>query len=141
MPSIAGLVTPEGVLVDMGCAREGCLLADQSGLGEDVEILPFKALLDTGATHTCLSTHIVQGLGIQPIGKVEMQGVAGPHAANQYRVDLVLRYGKQQFVVPQTMVGVLQVSKQHPFQALLGMDVIMRGAFTLSFDGHFTLSH
>jgi Aspartyl protease len=43
-----------------------------------------RALIDTGATTTCISANVVQQVGLQPIGKIQVQGVSGIVHHNGY---------------------------------------------------------
>ena len=151
MPSFTGNYHPNvGPLVSVAVLR---LDATQSVdgkppviQGEKIEF--FQALIDTGASSTCLSSRVVDAVGLQPTGKAMMQGATGASAVNQYSF----------------LVGFVQNSTQRPdgsfdgmltqmavqgmefdgggstFDVLLGRDILCRGVFTMSFDGHYAFS-
>lgn len=45
----------------------------------------YTALIDTGATLTCISPKVVQEIGLQPTGKSTMTGSTGSSAVNTYQ--------------------------------------------------------
>jgi hypothetical protein len=59
---------------------------------------------------------------------------------NVYLVDLLLPFGNAGFLVQGTQVMEFAPPGGSPFQILLGRDILCKGTFTLSFDGHFTFS-
>lgn len=56
-----------------------------------------------------------------------------------YLVDLLVPFGQVFFTVRSAQVMEFQATNA-PFQILLGRDILCRGVFTMSFDGHFTFS-
>lgn len=100
----------------------------------------FQALIDTGAQGTCISPLIVETLGLQPIGMRKMSTALGTQeAVSTYLVDLVLTFNTGapwRYLLPVTE---LRVDAKHPFQALLGRDVLCLGTFVMSAGGHYTL--
>jgi hypothetical protein len=64
----------------------------------------------------------------------------GTHeAVNTYLIDLVITFGAGapwRYMLPVTE---LLVDAKHPFQALLGRDVLCLGTFVMSAGGHYTL--
>ena len=69
---------------------------------------------------------------------------------NVYLATLILPFGPTSYLMGPmqlmefTPAGAPQAGEaanpSSPFEILLGRDLLCRGAFTLSFDGHFTLS-
>ena len=59
---------------------------------------------------------------------------------NVYLVDLLLPFASAGYLVQGTQVMEFAPAGGSPFQILLGRDILCRGTFTLSFDGHFTFS-
>lgn len=59
---------------------------------------------------------------------------------NVYLVDLVLPFGVSSVVLPSVQVMEFNATNITPFQLLIGRDIICRGVFTMSFDGHFPFS-
>ncbi len=60
------------------------------------QVTLFTALIDTGATRTCISPAIAQQVGLLPIGKAMMWSATHSVALNTYLVDLVLTFGDPQ---------------------------------------------
>jgi len=144
MPSICGKFDrTKGIIIQIGAATAGSFheLTSTGRQQGDISGLLFPALIDTGADGTCLSQSVIKDLGIDPVSKIEVQAAGGPHSANLYRVDLILVYGNQQLILPDRHVAEFDAGKDAPYQALLGMDILSSGVLTMSFDGHFTLSH
>jgi hypothetical protein len=136
MPCISGKFSPDiGPLIDIKVAP-----AEIVGLGVSRLVTSEPALLDTGATATCISKKVVQSLGLSPIGMRNM--VSTTHSSipvNVYLVDLYLPFGTGYLIEDIHVMEFVQEDKDH-FQILLGRDIICRGVFTISFDGHFTFS-
>ena len=53
------------------------------------------ALIDTGATSCCVEESLVQGLGLQPIGQVNVCGQSGLKLQNVYLASRVSRLKRQ----------------------------------------------
>lgn len=141
MPSISGKFDKQkGIIIQIGVAAAGSFGHSTNGR-KPVAIQQIPALVDTGATNTCLSPAVINELGISAVGKIPIQGVGGVHPTNIYRVDLMLIYGPQQMVRPNIQITEFKAGIHSPFQALLGLDVLGDGVLTMSFDGHFSLSH
>src|SRR5258708_6230316 len=102
----------------------------------------FRALIDTGAQKTMISTNVVNTLGLLPVGKILISGV-GPtaHYHNGYLFAVAFItavFTPGQILAPGTSVPAL-VSAQGPvygaeisstgglFDVLLGMDIIATG--------------
>jgi len=109
--------------------------------GQPVQISSVvPALIDTGATFTCIAPAVAQNIGINPIGKRPMTSANQTQPTNIYLVDLVLPIGSAGFYLVGMQVFEFMPQPQSPYQILLGRDVICRGAFTMSFDGHYSFS-
>ncbi|MFZ5821266.1 MAG: aspartyl protease family protein [Chloroflexota bacterium] len=138
MPCLSGKFDVSiGALINIGVSPTGALTP---ATASSIEIKTFPALIDTGATITCISSLAAQSLGLHPIGKRPMTSATHSVPVNVYLVDLLLPFGKTGFILGNTQVMEFLPSGGSPFQMLVGRDIICRGAFTMSFDGHFTLS-
>ncbi len=112
----------------------------------------FKALLDTGASGTCISKKVVDKLGLSPIGKTTINSAShAGHVVSCYTV--VVRITHQQVIkekvssdgkiVSQDIVN-SSISRPHIIEvvdfeavgqevdALIGMDIISTGLIVLS---------
>lgn len=99
-----------------------------------------RAVVDTGASDSVLSSTIIRRLDLQPLGRVDVRSAMGgaPVETSQYAVDLLLPSGEIL-----SRVAVLAAELEgHPVQALLGRDVLSRAvlvyvgelnAYSLSF--------
>ena len=116
------------------------------------------ALVDTGATTTCVSGAYAGRVGLQPVGKMAMHGVGGPVYHNSYLFHVgfpfamppgVLmpgspppRPGEVQFQVHILAKVIHGAEFQAPpaFEVLLGMDVLSTGTLVVQGDGSFSFS-
>ena len=107
----------------------------------------WRALVDTGASCTCVSSRLAKECGLLPIGKSEMVSASERKMVNRYLFALGMPIAQK--VDPSGMVtGSLSVFENiegmefnedgGSFDVLLGMDVISKGSLSLDFDGHFT---
>lgn len=63
--------------------------AEESDAAEGVPTLHmFQALIDTGASSTCISSDVVSRVGLVPTGKTMMSGVTGQKPVDQYSFSL-----------------------------------------------------
>jgi predicted aspartyl protease len=100
----------------------------------------FNTLIDTGATVTCISSIAVRTLNLNSIGLREMVSATDTSPVNVYLTNLIIPFNSEMVVFPNTQVLEFAIGINSPFQLLLGRDVLCKGTFTLSFDGHFTFS-
>ncbi|MFL6797334.1 MAG: aspartyl protease family protein [Xanthobacteraceae bacterium] len=56
----------------------------------------FAALLDTGASVTCVSTNVIQALNLHPSGKTTMSGSTGQTTVDQYTFAVAFLFDPQQ---------------------------------------------
>jgi predicted aspartyl protease len=110
------------------------------GVEVPASAVPRLALIDTGTTTTIITPQIVQELGLQPTGRrraLVSTLQSGP--VQTYCVTLVLPMRGETGVFPS--LEVLEAPLEDgPIQVLLGLDVLSRGVFTMSCDGHFTFA-
>jgi hypothetical protein len=138
MPCLSGRFDPRiGPIINVGVLAPGSLTPVS---GAPAQITTFPALIDTGASSTCISPIVAQTIGLSPVGLQPMTSATHSVPVNVYLVDLVLPFGSTGFVVSGTQVMEFAQAGSGPFQMLLGRDVLCQGTFTLSFDGHFTLA-
>lgn len=145
MPCVSGNFDPRiGILLQVGFAPGGGIgkAHEEAVAAGSVEVidLPFvSALVDTGATKTCISPQLAKNLQLPPRGKITINGATGSQIVNSYSIDLVLSFGGSSI-----SVGNLEVCEFNPgnsqFQALIGRDVLCQGVLTMDFTGRFTFS-
>ena len=108
----------------------------------------YTALIDTGATLTCISPKVVHEVGLQPTGKSLMTGSTGSSPVNTYQFGVGFMINPVQTPTGQ-VTGTLEIKivdgmefavQGAAFDVLLGRDIICAGSFSLSFDGHMLLA-
>lgn len=138
MPCLSGKFNPTiGIIINVGVLQPGVLTPTTA---QNTQIVTFPALVDTGASSTCIAPTIVQALGLRPSGKRPMVSATHVTPVNVYFVDLVMPFGKAAFHVADLQVMEFVQAGSGPYQMLLGRDVICQGVLTLGFDGHFSFS-
>jgi Aspartyl protease len=109
----------------------------------------YTALIDTGASCTCISNKVVQDVSLNPTGKAPVSHAHGATAVNTYQFQVAFLFPQNisPSGIAQTQVMTLLVNGTEftppagaAFDVLLGRDVLCRGVFTISFDGHGTFS-
>ncbi len=126
-----------GPLINVGVVPAGTLTPMTA---PNIQIAVFSALMDTGASATCISSQVAQSVGLQPIGMRPMTSATHSVPVNVYLVDLLLPFGDADYLLNSVQVMEFVPVDGSPFQMLVGRDIICRGTFTMSFDGHFTFS-
>ena len=133
------------LLVTIGVSRSFPDSAPDSAKDEPSQ---FMALIDTGASHTSISPKVVEKVGLSCISMIPMVSAtdSGGTLSPVYIVDLYIYFGPDS----RTIFRGIQVTEfsgsnstkdsDSTFDILLGRDILCKGVFTLSFDGHFTFS-
>jgi hypothetical protein len=115
----------------------------------------FRALIDTGATGTCITRAAADRMGLSPIGKIEIQGVSGTKEHNNYLFHIGSTTPVPGVLPIANPLGEVQVPLQlhlnstpiqgaefdagkGGFDVLLGMDVICTGSLKVEGDGTFS---
>ena len=112
----------------------------------------YQALIDTGATNTCISQKIVDDLKLSPLGKISMNAALGVGDVYYYNICIGffrpiqhLTTGKPELIVNRDSLINLQTpyfnNENQPCDLLLGIDVISRGNFSMSFDSHWSFAY
>lgn len=118
---------------------------DAGGISSpSMDIKIYAALIDTGASNTCISSRIVKDVSLSPVGKVSVAGVHGSSAVNQYQFNtsfiLPVRQEPSGTVSANLLNFIVQGTEFNNdgcgFDVLLGRDVICLGSLQMSFDGH-----
>lgn len=136
MPCLSDKFDPSiGPLINVGVLAGGTLTPTSVS---SAQVAAFPALIDTGASVTCISPGIAQSLGLQPLGMRPVVSATQAVPANVYLVDLLLPFGNTVFFILGTQVLEFSSAGGSPFQILIGRDIICRGTLVISPDGHFT---
>jgi predicted aspartyl protease len=136
MPVLSGKFSPAGILLTLACLPPGVW-----NPAANPQSQPFVALLDTGASLTCISPKVAKALGVKPIGLVPVSSASHPNLpTNTYLIDIGVVFGDLITWQSNTQVLEFQPAAGSPYEMLLGRDLICRGALTVSFDGHWTFA-
>lgn len=134
MRSIRGSLVNLQPLIDVSIGAYGCHPDERRAV---------KALVDTGATRTCITASMIQALGLQPRGKLIVAS-ATSHAERRraygYSLGLfcfdersrhdTLYVVEHEFVAP-------PFQDNDNFSVLLGMDILSQGRLVFERDGSF----
>ena len=113
--------------------------------GSPVSLKRYMALLDMGASCTCISAKVISDCSLTPVGKQPVGGVHGHQPTNlyQFRVGVVFSQAPLPSGIVSASIVAFPVTGAEfvpptpgIFDVLLGRDVICRGSLALSFDGH-----
>jgi hypothetical protein len=149
MPFFTLQVTTEGpmmnALVSVSGARRAALVAAGQPVPEPVTI---RALVDTGASGTCVDPSVLEALALTPTGSVLVATAStgsAPRPLDQYDVAIVVPGASPNHAplfVENIAVLSAELLQQHGFHALIGRDILslcllsydgMIGAFTLAY--------
>lgn len=144
MPCLSIQYNPKiGPLVQVAIWPPDFKPQQQTGTADALKIAFYMALIDTGASCTCISPKVVRDLKIPPIGKQPVSGVHGNNSTNAYQFQVVLAFpqapqpsGIMQANVMATLVTGVEFVPPSAFDVLLGRDILCSGSFSMSFDGH-----
>ena len=149
MPCISGNYSPTvGPLAPVAIMRLPAEPESGASAGERTRLSIFQALIDTGATSTCITRKVVDEAGLVAVGKTMMAGTTGDMEVEQYAFGVGFVLSPQQHpsgevsgnLAVQNVKGCLFRDHNAAFDVLLGRDIICAGSFSLSFDGHYILS-
>ncbi|MCK5036163.1 MAG: retroviral-like aspartic protease family protein [Candidatus Sabulitectum sp.] len=94
---------------------------------ENPTMTEFKAIWDTGATHTAISNQVASQCNLQPVSRVKVSTASGNHVTNVYFVDVVLLNE-----VIFRDVRVTEAILADGIDVLVGMDIINQGDFAVT---------
>jgi hypothetical protein len=85
------------------------------------------ALWDTGAQGSCISNRVASLLGLSSVAQCEVAGINGVHRSNIYLADIILPDN-----LGVTDVQVTEFFNKEEYDAIIGMDIITLGDFSIS---------
>lgn len=146
MPCIWGEFSNSQIILNVGIFPVDFIAKAKVGTAASLDVFP--ALLDTGAQTTCITKNVAEKVGLDPIGKVPVQGVSGVADHNNYLFLLGFVFGnpkKKQasgtaHIVETPIQGAELAIEGGKFEVLLGMDVISMGSLSVQGNGHFSFS-
>jgi predicted aspartyl protease len=98
--------------------------------GDIKKAVKVKALIDTGASSSCITVDLSQVLNLIPISKRTLITGAGQIASNVYSVNMFFMFDKILISLENTQVS--EISGKHSFSIIIGMDIIERGVLVVS---------
>ena len=146
MSCISGKYEPAvGILLQVAILKESPV---ENGMPATPELRLDQALVDTGASCTCISQKVASEVDLQPLGKEPMNTPGGEVAQNTYQFFVGFIISPKQEptgvftgnIALHSVKGAEFQNDGMEFDVLLGRDVICKGGLTLSFDGHYMLS-
>lgn len=152
MPCIWGRHDGSQVLLSVAILDDSVVtrFASAERGAETVTMHVFNALVDTGAQATCITSAAAERVGLAPIGKVPIQGVAGLSFHNNYLFRVGFAFGVigerrearmgSLHVVDTPIQGAELNIADSDFDVLLGMDIIGIGSLKIDGDGSFSFS-
>jgi hypothetical protein len=106
--------------------------------------VPFRALIDTGATRTMIASRVVVRLGLQQVNKIEFSGLGGSVWRPGYLFHVGFYTSPPANSAEISRIRVLkreinggELLDEHTFDVLLGMDVLTTGNLHIGKDGTF----
>jgi hypothetical protein len=122
-------------------------LATAGDTGKPTSLPIFKALIDTGSQTTCISRDVALAIGINPLGKVPIRGVAGVSYHNYYLFKVGFPFGGSgndgsvtSLHIASAPIEGVEMTVGGAFDVLLGMDIIGLGSLKVDGDGSFSFS-
>ena len=133
---------------------EVCILPVESldGFGDidthaprNLNIQTLTALIDTGATNTCITASAAQKIGLDPLGEMPTMGVHGINSTRFYQFRIgFFQYESGELgsssdfkvsILKEPIKGTELGFDTAPFDVLLGMDVISHGDLHIGQNG------
>jgi len=147
MPSLSfNYTTAVGPLIQVAI-EVAAFNAAQPAAGAPINLHTYMALIDTGASCTCISPKVVNDLGLKSIGKQKVGGVHGGKQTRKFQFSAVLIFPQSQLAtgamnaqLTTYQITGIEFVPPGAFDVLLGRDIICQGVFQMSFDGHAILS-
>ncbi|MEA2560620.1 MAG: hypothetical protein QOH06_2124 [Acidobacteriota bacterium] len=106
--------------------------------------VPVRALVDTGASCTCIDPSVLSALNLTPTGNVSLNTASSgqtPHSADQYDVGFVIPNGNTPLFLRTIPVVATELLAAQGFHALLGRDILAHCILVYNGDmGFFTLA-
>jgi len=147
MPHFTLPILPAGPVMDawvgVSEARRVTLVSLNQPVPNPVQI---RALVDTGASSSCVDPSVMTTLALTPRGQVQMSTPSTgttPHTADQYDVSIFIPCGTNPPLVRRTVgVACVELVASQGFHALIGRDILRSCLLTYNgATGFFTLAY
>ena len=145
MPCIWGRHDRNQVFVDAKILSLEDAVHLRAGTAEKT-LHPFKALVDTGASLTCITKNVVDAVSLEPVGKVPISGVSGQtfHHAYLFQVGFTVqaegRNIAETHLIGSAVQGAEFIAPRGDFDVLLGMDILSVGSLAVEGNGTYSFS-
>jgi predicted aspartyl protease len=150
MPCIAGLYDPSiGLLIQVSIFGVGKFPVSD---GQNVPWPCYAALVDTGASCTCVSKKVITDCGLLSHSKITMISASGNVEANAFMfhvgIPLALpgvtvgpsgHVSAQVHTFQTPIQGMELLNSPGRFEILLGMDILSNCSLKIEFDRHYSL--
>jgi hypothetical protein len=148
MPSLSIQFNPKvGPLLQVCVWKPGFVPPMGTNAAAPMNLNAYTALIDTGASCSCISDKVIKTQALVPSGKQQVGGVHGSQATNAYRFQIAIPFVQSQAVTGTVSANIMSYNINGiefiplpGIDVLLGRDIICTGVFSMSFDGHATLS-
>ena len=91
------------------------------------ESVDIYALIDTGATATCISKSLAKKLKLKVVGQGMMNTASGMQKTNQYLIDLQMQNN-----ISFENIRAVEFIGNNKFDILIGMDILMLGDLAIT---------
>lgn len=115
-----------------------------------VPVHEYRALIDTGAQRTCLCRSVIAKERLRHHAKRPIQNVHGVELHYLFWVNvgfvcerlasLTDRIGETTYFALPEPIEIMDIADNHWFDAIIGMDLIAKGALQIDNDGNFALT-
>jgi len=146
MPHFTLAIGPFGAVVDAFIAVSPQRAEALQRAGQSVpNAVRVRALIDTGASCSCVDPKVLESLGIQPTGREKVHTASTaeqkPHETNQYDIGLAIPNGIQPpLMVPN--LPVIEAALEHlGYKAIVGRDVLASCILVYDGSGYFALAY
>jgi hypothetical protein len=109
--------------------------------------IPFRALIDTGATRTMIATRVATRLNLRLVNKLDFAGLGGISRRNGYLFHVAFYESPPMSVSEVSNIQIFkkainggELSDENTFDVLLGMDVLTSGNLHIDKAGTFRFS-
>jgi predicted aspartyl protease len=85
-------------------------------------LLTAKALIDTGATNSCISQNFVQASQLLSFRKATVHSAQGEYPSSVYQIDIVF---PNRLLIQK--IDVIEFKKGQDFDCIIGMDILRMG--------------
>jgi predicted aspartyl protease len=86
-----------------------------------------KALIDTGATGSCVSRRFAESVKLNSFKMTKVFTAQGPFPTPMYRVDVLFPHG-----ILFTNMDVTEFSGEHDFDFIIGMNILRKGDIAIT---------